>query len=79
MNTQTNNQFMTRDIHEAAAIFSAGVRFIGLQQGQGFYYFVFEADKANEVSSKYWSGELKADLKKYSDALRTLKDRLYAR
>jgi hypothetical protein len=79
MKQTTNHRFQTRDIHEAAAILASGVKFLGLKPADGYSYFVFEGEKVQEVCSQYWAGELKADLKRYSDALRTLKDRLYAR
>jgi len=71
-------KFRTRDIGEAAAILASGVEFFGLEQGKGFYWFVFNREKATEVSNNYWSGKFIIAAKTYFDCLRTLKDRLFS-
>lgn len=74
-----NNEFQTRDINEAAACLAVGLKLIRLEEGNGFYWFIIGSNKGQEVCNQFWAGELTVDAKKFSDALRGLKDRLFAR
>lgn len=77
---ENHNEFLTKDLNEAAALLVSDIKLLRLEQGQGFYYFVFEDKQAKEVCNKFWAGELGLkNAKQFSDALRTLKDRLFAR
>lgn len=73
-----NKIYSTKDLGEAAALLSEGVKLLNLERDSGFCWFVFENNNAQEISQKYWSGELLTSAKKYNDCLRTLKDRLFA-
>lgn len=75
---QTNNEYITKDLNEAGALLVSGIRLIRLERGSGFYWFIFENKNTQEICNKFWAQELLVDAKKYSDALRTLKDRLFA-
>jgi hypothetical protein len=80
MELNNKNEFFTKDLNEAAALVASNIRLIRLEQGQGFYYFVFNNKDAQNICDKFWAGELHLDnAKEFSDALRTLKDRLFAR
>lgn len=72
-------EFHTRDLSEAAAVLASNIKLLRLEEGQGFYFFVFEDKNTQTLCDRFWAGELTVDAKKYSDALRTLKDRLFAR
>lgn len=72
------NEYLTKDLGEAAALVSKGVKLIRLEKNSNFCWFVFEKNNSEETSSKYWSGDLRVGAKKYNDSLRTLKDRLFA-
>lgn len=73
-----NNEFFTKDLNEASALLVSGVKLLRLERGQGHYWFVFEKQNAQEISNKFWSNELLVDAQRYSDAIRRLKDRLFA-
>lgn len=73
------NTYLTKDLGEATALVTEGVKFIGLEREGSFYWFVFDGTRADEVSQIYWSGDLKVSAKLFSDNLRTLKDRLFSR
>ena len=75
----SKKEFYTKDLNEAGALLASSIRLLRLESGGGFYYFVFEDNQTQEICNKFWSGELMIDAKKYSDALRSLKDRLFAR
>lgn len=78
MKKEIDNKYKTKDLGEAAALLAAGIKFLRLEKASSFYWFVFENEKSQEVSSAYWSGDLSVVAKKYNDSLRTLKDRLFA-
>ncbi|MEK7168392.1 MAG: DUF5659 domain-containing protein [Patescibacteria group bacterium] len=71
-------EYRTKDLNEAGALLASSIKLIRLDQAQGFCYFVFENHKALEISNKFWTGELIVSAKLFSDALRTLKDRLFS-
>lgn len=72
--------YKTKDLHEAAALYGAGLRLAGVEGEEKQRWFVFEgAAEAESLANSYWAGELKMSVRVYVDALRTLKDRLFAR
>lgn len=77
----SNNEYLVKDIGEAAALICCkSVKLLRLQREESFYWFVFENRQlCEQISNEYWSGDLKVGAKEHSDALRTLKDRLFAR
>ncbi len=72
-------QFRTKDIYEASALVASNALLVGLERDQGFYWFVFEnATGCRKVSDAYWSNKLSILAKSYADAIRSLKDRIFA-
>jgi len=72
--------YYTKDLSEAAAILCSGAKLLQLEQEQNFYWFIFADKNSCERSSNaYWAGELQVDAKEYATAIKTLKDRLFAR
>lgn len=78
INNPSPKEYFTKDLGEAAAIVAKGVKLSRLEKDSSFCWFVFDKKSSEEISNKYWSGELQLDAKKYSDSLRSLKDRLFA-
>jgi len=72
--------YKTKDFYEAAALIATNKKLVALERDSGFYWFVFEKRDASLKSSDlFWRNELKVMAKDYADAIRTLKDRLFAR
>ena len=72
-------RYKTKDIYEAAALVAANLTMIGLEADSGFYWFVFEnATPCRKISNDYWSNTLTVKAREYADAIRTLKDRIFA-
>lgn len=72
-------QFRTKDIYEAGALIAADLLFVGLEPGAGFYWFVFDDETAcRKVADTFWSNRLRVSAKDYAEAIRSLKDRLFA-
>ncbi|MCX7661472.1 MAG: DUF5659 domain-containing protein [Candidatus Omnitrophica bacterium] len=75
-----NNLFLTKDLYEASFLFANRLKLLDLKKEGKFYWFVFEnKEQAEELSKKYWQREAPVDAFSYAEAIRFLKDRLYAR
>lgn len=77
-NNQSQEEFYTKDLNEASALLASDQKLLRLEKESHFYWFVFQDIHTKEISNKFWSGDLLIDAKKFSDAIRTLKDRLFA-
>lgn len=76
---ENKNEFLTKDIYEAAALYAYGQKLLGLQRERTFFWFVFEGKVESEkLSQQYWQSENPIPPKSYADAIKTLKDRLFA-
>lgn len=79
METNLQSEYRTKDLGEAAALFCKSAKLLRLEQEEGFSWFIFRSkDICQRISNNYWFGELLINAKSYQDALRTLKDRLFA-
>lgn len=73
------DEYYVKDIGEASALLCKSAKLIRLQPDSDFYWFVFiNKSFCENVSNDYWYGKLELNAKSYNDALRTLKDRLFA-
>ncbi len=73
-------QFKTKDFYEACCLVAKKQKLLTLEKDTSFYWFVFESyDTCRKISDSYWRNELTVFAKDYADAIRTLKDRLFAR
>lgn len=77
---KATNSYRTKDLGEASALYCCSAKLLRLEQEQNFFWFVFD-DKnlCEQISNSYWRGKLQVSAKAYSEALRSLKDRLFAR
>ncbi len=74
-----NYEYRTKDIGEASALYALGQKFIRLDSGDNFYWFVFEDKAVIEETASYWCGDLVVRAKAYYDAMRTLKTLVYSK
>lgn len=71
--------YQTKDLYEAAALVAANCQIKNLEPAGGFYFFNFNDLKTcTEISNAYWNNTLKLPVKSFADAIRSLKDRLFA-
>lgn len=74
-----NQLFKTKDLYEAAAMYASAIPLITLEFDNKQYWFLFEEqEKCRKLSDEYWRGTLMVNAKGYADAIRTLKDRVFA-
>ena len=72
--------YATKDLGEASALYTKGVTFVGIEKQGSICFFGFEDKiKCEELAQLFWAQKLKVDAKMYHDALRTLKDRIFAK
>jgi hypothetical protein len=70
----------TKDIFEAAYIYSQDIVLSSLEPDTHYFWFVFTpGDKARELSNSYWSGKAIGNIKRFVDSLKTLKDLVFSR
>jgi hypothetical protein len=69
----------SKDLHESAAIQAfTGFAPIELQTENGVIWFVFEdQDELDSISKLYWNGQLSVSARAMSEALHSLKRRLF--
>ncbi len=72
--------YHTKDLYEASFLYAHRQKLLSLKKDGKYYWFVFD-DKSccEELSKGYWSGEIEINAKAYSDAIRTLKDRIFSK
>lgn len=73
------DEYFTKDLGEAAGLICSSVQLLRLQKESKFFWFIF-ANKSvcEQLANDYWSGGLKLDARRYSEVLRSLKDRLFS-
>lgn len=70
-------EFRTKDLYESAFLYSQGQELVRLEKDGNVFWFVFtDRGVCSQLSNEYWSG--KSSAKIYADAIRTLKDRIFA-
>lgn len=75
-----NNVYLTKDLYEGAFLYANHLKFLGLEKEEDFYWFIFgDKESAEALSNQYWQKEAQVNAKDYAEAIRSLKDRLYAR
>lgn len=69
-----------KDLHCAAAIQAfTGFAPIQLDEVEGVFWFVFEGNiEVENLINAYWDGQLIGSFIKFSDAIHSLKKRMYA-
>ena len=76
---KNKNEYSTRDLFEASLLFASAKKLIRLDREDKFFWFVFDDNVGCDVLiTAYWSKEASIDARTYADAIRSLKDRLFA-
>ncbi len=74
-----NNFFATRDLYLSAVFYSIGIKLIKVDRQGRLCFFIFEdKDKCNNCQQQYFAKELQVTAKDLIDAIRTLKDLVFA-
>jgi hypothetical protein len=73
--------YPTKDLPLAAALFAIGRKFVGLSpngDGRSFDFNFKDAPACEESARAFWSGSLRVNALEYANALRTLKDIVFS-
>lgn len=70
----SSKEYCTKDIGEAAAFLCKKVNFIELRKDTNIYWFAFSDTEeiCEELSKKYWFGELSVNAKTFDEKRRVL-------
>ncbi|MBL7130924.1 MAG: hypothetical protein ISS45_05955 [Candidatus Omnitrophica bacterium] len=80
MNIDVNrDELPVKDLYLAAFLYSSNLKLLCLRKESDFFWFIFEdKHKAEQLANQFWRKEAEGNIKVYAEALRTLKDRLFA-
>lgn len=72
--------YKTKDIFEAAWIFSQQIRLIKLEPGDKYSWFVFDQpSQCQMLSSSYWSQSATGNIRAFVNSYKTLKDLVFSK
>lgn len=72
------NTFRTKDLYLSAFLYAKNQNLARVDRENGVCWFIFEDEEyCDELVNEYWSGTAYCNIRAYSDALRTLKDRIF--
>lgn len=73
------DEWKTKDIFEAAWVYSQEIPLIRLDPDARYYWFVFQKKKAcEELSKSYWQRQATGNIKAFVDSLKTVKDLVFS-
>lgn len=75
------NVYLTRDLYEAALLYACQQKLLRLEKeekGRSFWFVFLGQNTCQSLIDTYWRQELEVNAKTYADAIRSLKDRLFA-
>jgi len=77
--SQPKNWFKTKDLYEASALYAVKTPILAIERDGKQCWFVFDKpEDCRKNANSYWQGELVVNAKDFADAIRTLKDRIFA-
>ena len=72
-------QYKTKDIFEAAWLYSQDTPLEGMDKDSSYYWFIFDSSNLTEnLPEKYWKQTATGNIKRFVDSYKTLKDLLYS-
>ncbi len=77
--TDMSDCYQTSDLSEAALLDAARAKLLRMEPTGNRYWFVYaNRGECARIVDSYWSREAMVNAKDYADALKGLKDRIYA-
>lgn len=74
-----NKHFLTKDLQLAGLLYAKNVPFVGVNRNGKLCWFVFENHELCEkLQQQYFAKTVDVNAKDYADAIRTLKDLVFA-
>lgn len=76
---QNNNLFVSKDLHIAALCYAKGLKLDRIErQGRVCWFLFVDKKRGEKLQQDFITKSVDVNAKDYSDALRTLKDLLFA-
>ncbi len=76
---EKNNTWRTKDLYVASYLYSQGKELFKIERDGRTCWFLFsDGTKCEELQSLYWSNKGQTVPKLYADAVRSLKDMIFA-
>ena len=75
------NVYLTRDLYEASLLYACQQKLLRLEkekEGRSFWFVFNNRSACQSLIDTYWRRELNVNAKAYTDAIRSLKDRLFS-
>lgn len=73
------NVYETKDLYEASFLYASGCLLLRLEKTEKDYYFVFlDSVFCSNLSNEYWNYSSQIPAKKLTDAIKSLKERLFS-
>jgi len=73
------NEFVSRDLYLSAFLYAKGATFKGISRENKICWFLFEDKEfCKTLQSQFFSKTAQVNAKEYSDAIKTLKDLVFA-
>lgn len=77
--TSMSDHFLTKDLQLAGLLYAKGVGFVGVNRNGKLCWFVFENhQQCEKLQQQYFAKSVDVNAKEYADAIRTLKDLVFA-
>lgn len=74
-----DKQYKTKDIYEAAWIYSQEVKLLRIEPDGRYFWFVFDDEKScNSLSPLYWTQKASGNIKQFVNSFKTLKDLIFS-
>lgn len=73
------DEFKTSDLYEAAYFYASHIKLKRLDGDIRQSWFIFDTNEGETIAQNYWNRTGKVGAKEYAEAIRSLKDLLFAR
>lgn len=79
MKSDKNNYFLTKDLSLGALLYAAGVELVRVDRQGKLCWFVFSnRETCEKLQRQFFAKSAQVNAKEYADAIRTLKDLVFA-
>ena len=72
------DNYSTKDLGEAAFLYTSGKKLVQAENDNGVFWFIFtDKESCKEMSDSFWSKEAIINAREFCNSLRTLKDLIF--
>lgn len=79
MLNENTTLYATKDLAEAAALMTRGIKVVDIERESSVCWFIFDdLELSKSLSQEFFFGELQVNARKYHESLSLLKKRIYS-